>query len=166
MDGDNSGELRRPRGLSVLAVLMMISAGLFLMIVCLVLFDSKAEVAAGFAQRVMLMAVVIALLIGSGVGLWMGTVWGWVCGLLIVGYNFAWNTIPIVDGLTDNPREVVSSPEVVSSLIRFAVFGLLLIYLLLQPVMEYCRLGREKRSLGLILTGCAWFGFALLLMGR
>jgi len=144
---------------------MMFVAGMFVLAICLALLDSSVErEAEGIAQRFVLVMTVAALATGSSIGLWKGTFWGWGCGLLFVGYNFAWNTIPIIDGLAaENPTFVLLS-DFESDAIRFVVFAVLLAYLLRKPIMEYCHVSTSKRPMALILTCSAWVAFTLLIM--
>ena len=149
----------RPRSLSVVAALMILVGGMFVVVMGVALLDTMVERAEGFALRTVWMIAVVVLLLAAGIGLWKGAFWGWVCAILLVGYNFAWNIVPFIESISAD-----ESFEFTNSLIRIGAFAMLLAYLIRNPIMAYCGANRSQWVMALLVAFGSCVGFTLLLI--
>jgi len=101
----------RPVGISILAVLHAIGGvGLLVLQVVFFLVPPVSESASSVGISPAVLAIGFMLLAGlglsSGIGMWLGTRWGWWCGALYYVYSVArnFNAFLLVADLAEGPR--------------------------------------------------------------
>ncbi|EMI47185.1 putative membrane protein [Rhodopirellula sp. SWK7] len=163
----------RPVGVSVLAVLHILG-GLVLFGVQFLMFarlDSMEESlrAMGIPPVLVIVGVMFlsVLTIASGIGMWMGTRWGWWLAAFYYVYGVLRNASALytVVSMADQLEGTARGPEfyMIKHSVRIVIQSLLLMYFFKGNVLDYFDLSTLKKgkALGILVGICGTIGAAL-----
>jgi len=147
----------RPIGISLLSVLHVVGGVLAVLVMGFVLWEALTERRSELEPPLWLMmtflVVYIVLLLGSGLGMWLGAKWGWWLGNFVYFWNLVvglvqipillWNSGGSI--FTDNPSWLVQNST------SLAITSLVVLYFFKRSVREFFGLRSMKILFALLL---------------
>jgi hypothetical protein len=160
------GTLPRPVGVSILAVLhvlfgVLLVGAQFLMLARLSAMEDSLR-AIGMPPMLLLIGVLFlsVLAIASGIGMWLGTQWGWWCATFYYVYSVFRNgsALLTVASLADQMESSTRGPEyyIMQYGGRMVVHFLLLLYFFKGNVLEFFHLENvsKPKAIGILVGVC------------
>lgn len=150
---------RRPFGIWLLSMLHLLGGVLCAVGMCFVLWESFASRGAQLEPPSWVMTTFLAiygfLLLGSGLGMWLGARWGWWLGNFVYMWNLVVGLVQIPILLWNSGGSIVTDDpsRLVQNAISLAVMSLIVLYFFKRSVRDFFRLSSLKTGFALLLLG-------------